>query len=50
MTRWKFLQAEEREGEVASSAVGSFDTINFNMNLAVIVFTPLWSKANYINL
>lgn len=45
-TRWKLLQTEGREGEVASSAVGSFNTINFNMALTVSVFAALWNKAN----
>lgn len=45
-TRWKLLQTEGREGEVASSVVGSFNAINFNMALAVSVFASLWNKAN----
>lgn len=44
--RWKLLQTEGRGGEVASSAVGSFNTINFNMALAVSVFASLWNKAS----
>lgn len=42
--------ADWGEGEVASSAVGSSNTVNFNMHLAVSGFAPVGNKANWNDL